>query len=339
MLDKDGNSVPYEFKSYLDNYLLLKDKDYNNAARILMYVNMDIVFDSPIDIENTSIRITYKNVKGELNGIDFRAYMTDEYVSNNYAGYSTINTHVCDNEKCVFTAKIDKRQMSTTDVIVKTKVYKYRDTLYKCYDMVKNYAPGYYENLSGYTKDEEDYIVTNSLTTEEIDKIISENMNLVSEQNKELISEVMKLKSELNNKDDILKKMAEFEKLVKSTSEDNTDMLGKLASLETLIKNDNISYESVINKLSELDSKNSNFDMTELKDFITKASQKEDTTVKNVSNTNTENKETKEKIAFVTRKDESVPVKTNIFILVFGVMSLLVSLVVLIKNVVKCRKK
>lgn len=339
VLDKDGNSVPYEFKSYLDNYLLLKDKDYNNAARILMYVNMDIVFDSPIDIENTSIRITYKNVKGELNGIDFKAYMTDEYVSNSYAGYSTINTHVCNNEKCVFTAKIDKRQMSTTDVVVKTKVYKYRDTLYKCYDMVKNYAPGYYENLSGYTKDEKDYIVTNSLTTEEIDKIISENMNLVSEQNKELISEVMKLKSELNNKDDILKKMAEFEKLVKSTSEDNTDMLGKLASLETLIKNDNISYESVINKLSELDSKNSNFDMTELKDFITKASQKEDNTVKKVSNTNTENKETKEKIAFVTRKDESVPVKTNMFILVFGVMSLLVSLVVLIKNVVKCRKK
>lgn len=339
VLDKDGNSVPYEFKSYLDNYLLLKDKDYNNAARILMYVNMDIVFDSPIDIENTSIRITYKNVNGELNGIDFRAYMTDEYVSNNYAGYSTINTHVCDNEKCVFTAKIDKRQMSTTDVIVKTKVYKYRDTLYKCYDMVKNYAPGYYENLSGYKKDEEDYIVTNSLTTEEIDKIISENMNLVSEQNKELISEVMKLKSELNNKEDMLKKMAEFEKLVKSSSEDNADMLGKLASLETLIKNDNISYESVINKLSELDSKNSNFDMTELKDFITKASQKEDTTVKNVSNTNTENKETKEKIAFVTRNDESVPVKTNIFILVFGVMSFLISLVVLIKNVVKCRKK
>ena len=304
-----------------------------------MYVNMDIVFDSPIDIENTSIRITYKNVKGELNGIDFRAYMTDEYVSNNYAGYSTINTHVCDNEKCVFTAKIDKRQMSTTDVVVKTKVYKYRDTLYKCYDKVKIYAPGYYENLSGYTKDEEDYIVTNSLTTEEIDKIISENMNLVSEQNKELISEVIKLKSELNNKEDILKKMAEFEKLVKSTSEDNTDMLDKLASLETLIKNDNISYESVINKLSELDSKNSNFDMTELKDFITKASQKEDTTVKNMSNTNTENKETKEKIAFVTREDESVPVKTNIFILVFGVMSFLISLVVLIKNVVKCRKK
>jgi hypothetical protein len=80
-------------------------------------------------------------------------------------------------------------------------------------------------------------------------------------------------------------------------------------------------------------------DMTELKDFITKASQKEDTTVKNVSNTNKENKETKEKIAFVTREDESVPVKTNIFILVFGVMSLLISLVVLIKNVVKCRKK
>ena len=43
--------------------------------------------------------------------------------------------------------------MSTTDVVVKTKVYKYRDTLYKCYDMVKTYAPGYYENLSGYTKD------------------------------------------------------------------------------------------------------------------------------------------------------------------------------------------
>ena len=47
--------------SHIDNYLLLKDKDYNNAARILMYVNMDIVFDSPIDIENTSIRITYKS--------------------------------------------------------------------------------------------------------------------------------------------------------------------------------------------------------------------------------------------------------------------------------------
>ena len=339
VLDKDGNSVPYEFKSYLDNYLLLKDKDYNNAARILMYVNMDLVFDNPIDIENTSIRITYKNVKGELNGIDFRAYMTDEYVSNNYAGYSTINTHVCDNDKCVFTAKIDKRQMSTTDVVVKTKVYKYRDTLYKCYDMVKTYAPGYYENLSGYTKDEEDYIVTNNLTTEEIDEFISENMNLVSEQNKELISEVTKLKSELNNKEDILKKMAEFEKLVKSTSEDNTDMIDKLASLETLIKNDNISYESVISKLSELDSKNSNFDMTELKDFITKASQKEDTVVKNVSNTNTENKETKEKIAMVTKENASVPVKTNMFILVFGVTSLLVSLVVLIKNVVKCRKK
>ena len=163
-------------------------------------------------------------------------------------------------------------------------------------------------------------------------------MNLVSEQNKELISEVTKLKSELNNKEDILKKMAEFEKLVKSTSEDNTDMLDKLASLETLIKNDNISYESVINKLNELDSKNSNFDMTELKDFI-KASQKQDTSLKKVNDINKENKETKEKIAMVTREDESVPVKTNMFILVFGVMSLLVSLVVLIKNVVKCRKK
>lgn len=347
ILDKDGNNVDYTLMNYSDNQYFLNDKKFDNTARVLTYVSLFLEFDEPIDIENTSIKVTYKNIMGEMDGINFRAYMSDEYISNYFAGYSTINTSVCDGDKCVFTSRIDTRQMSHTDVTVKTKAYKYRDTLYKCYNLTKTYAPGYYEDLPGYTKDENEFIKTNILTNEEVDSIIKENVsnsieksqkmiNEVNNQNKGLTSEINTLKEKLNKISDVTSNLNELESILNNNSLDKDELNKKINELTKLYKSSSLNNEEVLNKLSKL-SNSSNIDTTELKTLIseTKTALEESNTVKNVvSKDNTENK-----IAMVTKEVPSKTTKTSVFFLVFGLLSLMFSFIILIKNVVKSRLK
>lgn len=194
-LDDLNNIIPVNITS---NYIntedieKLQDKDLTKSIKVSSYSTFKVEFSSAIDISKIFINITYDKDE-TFRGFEFTTLLNQDLESGYYKSYDTNIENNCKNEKCIMKIKVKESNINVEDIIVKTKLYKYRDKLYKCYTNEKVYVPGYYNELEGFIKDEENYeiIKTETILEEKQDDYIFKipvNSKLENEEteNKEL---------------------------------------------------------------------------------------------------------------------------------------------------------
>lgn len=173
ILDKDNNSIPYKFhtRTYLygERYFL-NDNDLSTSVKIYNNSIVSMYFDQTLDIREITLRLTYEP-NDNFKGVHFSVYLDQEYNINSFDHYSTNNKKQCNSEYCVFDIKVIEGNMYNDLLNFNTKVYKYRDKLYKCFTESKQYLPGYHEDMPGFIKDESDYIFIKKEKTIDISTI------------------------------------------------------------------------------------------------------------------------------------------------------------------------
>lgn len=201
ILDKSGNKILYNFhtRTYLyGNKYILNDGDLVNSIKIDRNSKVAVYFDNTINIRDIVIRVTYKS-NDNFKGLNFSTYLDHEYNINNFDHYSTINNKVCNNDYCVFDIKVDEENLYTDPVNINTKVYKYRDKLYKCFVETKDYLPGYHKEMPGYIKDENDYIIVSNKSNLELQELKNIETLILNNNNK--LFKDIKLNNDSFNKD------------------------------------------------------------------------------------------------------------------------------------------
>lgn len=263
VLDKDLKPITYKIGyTPIANSYTFNDGLYNwydARTRVSNYDTFTILPFAPVNLEESIIRIYYYNENVEFKGLTLETYINEEIHADHINKENTIISNVCDNEVCILDVKLDLTKQETKTLEFSSYQYKYKDKMNMCYTLNKNYYPGYYTDLKGYIKDEEDYVIEkkdSNFTKNEVE-------NIISNKDKEIDSLIKKLNS--INKEEIVSK--ENENVI-----DNEEVFNKPIAMVT-------------------EEKTSNFD------------------------------------------------KTSTFILIFGLLSFLVSLPILIKYVKLCRKK
>lgn len=156
-------------------------------------------FEEAKDLRDFNIVIKYYEDDIDFKGINFSLKLTEDISLNTFYSYNHIITHECnDDGLCTYKIKMDFDNMFNDDITFNNIVYRYKDTLYKCYSYERIYAPGYYKDLEGYIKDEEKYRIINNVEnnqfevnndnlTETIDEIIMSKLNFttIDEENEE----------------------------------------------------------------------------------------------------------------------------------------------------------
>lgn len=166
ILDENGDKVSIEvigrFFSEEDSKKILDD-NFDTFINLYSDYDFEIKFYKPVDIEKISIQIVYAYDESFL-GLEFSTYLSEETITNNFAAYSTKINKNCENNLCTIEIKVDKNNMLTDDVIFNLNTYKYRDKLFKCFTKEKLYVPGYFADLEGFIKDEENYEIIKTET-------------------------------------------------------------------------------------------------------------------------------------------------------------------------------
>ncbi len=263
VLDKNLKPITYKIGyTPIANSYTFNDGLYNwydARTRVSNYDTFTILPFAPVNLEESIIRIYYYNENVEFKGLTLETYINEEIHADHINKENTIISNVCDNEVCILDVKLDLTKQESKTLEFSSYQYKYKDKMNMCYTINKNYYPGYYTDLKGYIKDEEDYVIEkkdSNFTKNEVE-------NIISNKDKKIDSLIKKLNS--INKEEIVSK--ENENVI-----DNEEVFNKPIAMVT-------------------EEKTSNFD------------------------------------------------KTSTFILIFGLLSFLVSLPILIKYVKLCRKK
>lgn len=157
--------------------------------------SIPVSFNNAIDVRDFKIIIKYIKPSNYFNGIAFTLKLTDEINLNSFYSYNEIVNEECNEDMCTLEVKINYDNMYNEDISFKTIVYRYRDIMYKCYDLERIYVPGYYKELDGFIKDEEKYRVVETQVVEipvemhNVDEVASILDNSVQDENKESILE------------------------------------------------------------------------------------------------------------------------------------------------------
>lgn len=166
ILDENDNKLSGEISSrFLSNEEIQKILDDNLDTFVTIYKNYEIYikFSNTVDIEKLTIKLIYTYDDSFL-GIKFGTYLSDEFATNIFEGYSTDINKNCENDLCTMKIKVIKENMNNEDLAIKINTYKYRDKLYKCFTKEKLYVPGYFTDLDGFIKDEENYEIVKTET-------------------------------------------------------------------------------------------------------------------------------------------------------------------------------
>jgi len=160
-LNKDGNKLDYK----VDEYFIINgevndifDGNLTTSAEVNKTSRFKMKFNSSFNIKDMVIKLTYKEPTNEFRGLFFTSLLTDEIVTNFFEASST-DSILCENGICTMTIIPNEEAMYNEPISIKTQEYKYRDKYYKCYSEKKAYIDGYFDNLDGFIKDENDFIL------------------------------------------------------------------------------------------------------------------------------------------------------------------------------------
>ena len=167
-----------------DTYIILKN-----------ITSIPVSFNNSIDVRDFKIIIKYIKPSNYFNGIAFSLKLTDEINLNSFYSYNEIVNENCNEDLCTLEVKINYDNMYNEDISFNTIIYRYRDIMYKCYDLERIYVPGYYKELDGFIKDEEKYRIVETEVVEipveiyNVDEEVNTLDNAVQDEYKESILE------------------------------------------------------------------------------------------------------------------------------------------------------
>ncbi len=140
-----------------DYYSKIADQNDNTFMSLKNIEEIRINFPNTVDASDFIIVMKYKKRNKEFLGMNFQLMLTNEISLNAFYTYNEIMENNCEDNICTLTTKINIDKMYKENINFKTILYRYKDTLYKCYSLEKLYAPGYYKELDGYIKDETNF--------------------------------------------------------------------------------------------------------------------------------------------------------------------------------------
>lgn len=346
----------------------LKDDDISKSVITNYNSNIKLKLDRLVDLKGVKFKITYKKGDDGFEGINYYGEIDNYFQTMVYSMYS-VKSEICDeNNICVMTITA-KDYPGFEPINISSKLYKYKDAMYKCYSLRRNYVPGYYTNLNGFTKDEEKYKIE-IITDYEEDKndlmnsvhALENNMNKVAisisninekydemkEINQNLIKEINSFTYKLQDKDETL------ESKMNQINSDNENILNYI----NLIKEEYLTKEEYIKYIEEIQTANAdiyrilttienNDNNEQLISSINELYQNNNDMI----NAFLEKKELEEfKETEETSKDDYIAMKdVNVkevkfdtfysFLIIFGALSLMLSIILYIKSVKKSRMK
>ncbi len=151
--NKTGESINYIFENiYNDIYDLskLNDDNYDEFTKIDSTVIMLLNLGEKYDVRDLAIKLYYQNASflsetidvSFTNGIDNKLFSG----TTNYVYCLTCSTYLYYNNTYI------------SNINQEVTTYKYRDKLYKTYNIEKEYSSEYLVDLDGYIKDENDFV-------------------------------------------------------------------------------------------------------------------------------------------------------------------------------------
>ncbi len=320
IFDKNGNEVYYTKldEKNITYFDYLNDGLYNKYVFLKKGSGFRAKFDTSYNVHDLTVRFVFKShamksMKAKISG-EYREH------KNYINGVVDFNDPIenCNGDICYYDFYLTSAIMED-DYDYVASIYEYKDPMYKCYSKERIYVPGYYSSLDGFIRDDDSFIEEEIVNLEElenkIDSLSKEN-TLLKEENNNLVAKIDALKLD---------------------EESFYEMEGSINSL----KNEN---SLLLNSIQYLESEN------ELMLINLSSSLRENDYLKNVllempAETNEEDKEEevpnegKTILSYVdTPIKEVKSIKVDIFILVFGILALLLSIFILIRSK-KCRTK
>lgn len=210
VLDKDGNTVNYT----IDHFYFqdgvgstIADGEYSTNVNVGMFSVLWLKFSNPLDILNASYKLTYLDNGITFQGLDLWFYIDRDLMVEVFDIYNEIIDTSCSNGICTSTIKPHEGRISYNEININSNVYKYKDRKYKCYTSKREYLPGYYSEVQGYTKDENDFIKVEDITKEELEEVINNSNKEISILSNK-VNSLLSINSELTSKlDDVLTKV------------------------------------------------------------------------------------------------------------------------------------
>lgn len=305
LLDENNINIDYTINnSYFEKGTpeMIKDGDFSDYVIVNYLTKLDFTLNAPVDFRKLTFKFTYKDEENEFKSIDMRAFINLYVSANILSNYSEIVDTSCENGKCITYIRANLERINNNPVDITTKIYEYQDKKYKCYSTKRNYLPNYYTDMPGYIKDETDYI------TLEKGEVIT----------KEEISNLLKNYNDKNNE--------ELYKL-------NTYLKNRISNLENLINslNSKDDLNALMNKINALSLKSSKEKISDKIIEVKTSENKESVSEKKVPGLIGMNVESS-----VPKRNVS---KINIFIIIFGLLSLILSFILYLLKVKICRMK
>lgn len=140
-------------------YMNLEDEDYITGVKINI-LDIDLKYNSDINDIEIDIAFNTNDVKYKI------TFYEDDNLTNplySWEKLSTANLITIDEFDILDAAFIEEFELYTkrNDMMLKGSYqeYSYRDKYIGYYKIIKNYYPGYVENVEGYIKDNDDFIV------------------------------------------------------------------------------------------------------------------------------------------------------------------------------------
>lgn len=213
IFDKNGNKINYNIDHfYFENGVgsTIKDEDYSNNIVANIFSVLWLKFDKPLNILDATFKLTYLDNGNTFNGLDIYFYIDKDLRVEVFDAYSEIVTTSCSEGVCESTIKANEGRVNNLEIDINSNVYKYKDKKYKCYTVGKEYLPGYFDLVQGYTKDESDFIKVDNTSNKELLEIVdkSKEIDLLIDKVNTLIDENLNLRLNFNAKlDSIINKL------------------------------------------------------------------------------------------------------------------------------------
>lgn len=205
IFDKNGNKINYNIDHfYFENGVgsTISDEDYSNNIVANIYSVLWLKFDKPLNILDATFKLTYLDNGNTFNGLDIYFYIDKDLRVEVFDAYSEIVSTSCNDGICESNIKANEGRVNNLEIDINTNVYKYKDKKYKCYTVGKEYLPGYFDFVQGYTKDESDFIKVDNTSNKELLEIVdkSKEIDLLTDKINSLIDENLNLRLDFNSK-------------------------------------------------------------------------------------------------------------------------------------------
>lgn len=159
----------------------INDGSYETFIEVELNSYIELVFKESAILKGIKIVVTFEKNENDFEGITFSNYLNEILPTKSFQPYQTTNTINCEENICKLITITPSDDNYYEKINIKTPIYKYKDKYYKCFTNKKIYVPGYYKELIGFTKDENDFIKAEK---ESIDKEENQNDKIVSMINK-----------------------------------------------------------------------------------------------------------------------------------------------------------